>query len=138
MSLGDQLKKLQENLSNLPSHVKYKAKPEDVQAVISFYERAWEHFRSHIEDKKEIPPPFKLDYSQSTYAAAVALGISNWSDKTLDNYPGGPTFSTLWKEFNVKGQKNRLKFSWKFNHDGVGIDSWWELHVNPILGPLKR
>ena len=136
MSLGKQLAALrrEENEKQLAAQREQDAllsreEAEALAAVRAFFYHAKSHV-IHSLTNGEIPTPVRLGYRWHNLASdALRLCYWNnpsaWVDKPAHRYYG------VWLEFVAWAAENELRVSWEYCHDGVGIESWMVLHINP-------
>lgn len=90
-------------------------------------ELLFERFKEHVTSAVDAggrPKPMTL-----TGAEMSALHTYNWQSNAL-----GPSKShfafPLWQELANWGDSEGIVITWRFGHDGGGVESWWDLCVN--------
>jgi hypothetical protein len=95
-------------------------KLKDFDLIKKFFAGVRSQVRSAVK-KGEFPTPIRL-------LGPVSGILSSYSWRQ-DSHGIAKTslFYPLWEEFLHWANEEELCFNWKYGHDGVGLESWWDL-----------
>lgn len=115
----------------------------DFQAVERYFDAARDYFTGAILAKKPTKQLFltvgrnrgvvDMTKPDGTQLYSVIAGYQ-YSNNQPNSMQGRGRFVALWEEFKAWAAESGLEASWEYNHDGVGVESWWEVRVRPA-GP---
>lgn len=103
---------------------------------VSSYEplRAWQVDKSLTQLSyagRTVVRPHPVEHLTAAKALRTALDVqpprNAEGSASLDFGP----CNILWNDFQAWAQSEGLTVYWKFGHDGVGLDSWWQLRIQP-------
>lgn len=97
-------------------------KAQDFDTVEQLFERFKAHLTKSVENGG-FPKPLRLTGPESS-----ALNTYSWEPTSLGPAPRHFAFA-LWQQLASWADSEEILIAWKFGHDGVGIDSWWDLVV---------
>jgi hypothetical protein len=90
-------------------------------------EKLYARFQKHVEDAVKVgnfPKPLRL-----TSEECGALGTYHWNNKSPG--PSALDFGyVLWSNFCLWAKQQELAVKWKHEHDGGGIESWYDLYID--------
>lgn len=114
----------------------------DYETVAQFFEDAKQTIEEHIlagRPSKDLRIQVgrsgsfaqRVDDHANVYSLIEGWNYRNDMPITLS---GNGKFSSLWSEFCAWGASQQLEPVFRYEHDGVGMHSWWALVVRPA-GP---
>ena len=137
MSLGQQLQQSQQRaetdrLAELARATAEKSAAEQaaLREVQAFFAHAKSQFTEQICAGDPKPKPIKLSYRKWP-AVAAALSIYSWNEKEHGITKASSRYNPVWEAFRDWCTAEDLQPTWEYQHDGVGIESWWVLRVQP-------
>lgn len=136
MNLGDKLKAIQARTASEANRQRIereasenlKAK-QDLESVQQFFRHAREAVEAAIMSIGEAPKPLVIGRSNTRYASLA--GILKTYGQDLVSHPKHPYYF-LWEEFATWARDNGLLAIVKPEHNGDGMEGWWELSVKPL------
>lgn len=100
---------------------------DELRCVTEFYDMARTQFTNAIASGRK-PEPIKVHSSGENSRVASLLETYNQSP---DRLPKNSPFRPAWEAFDSWATENGLRAVWSYDHDGVGIQSWYWLSVQP-------
>lgn len=144
-SLGDRLKQIgatAEERARVEAADKQARKEreaaEEVATVRAFFNAAWLQFTTNIAEGR-LPGSITLG-RRSHDKAHTLLGAYSWNLPWCQKWQAGgkgiwnqpSKFARMWTEFLVGCEENGLSPVWAYEHDGMGVESWWVLTVETL------
>jgi hypothetical protein len=120
------LANLEEDAGHPVDLARKNAKKAGKEVYFNTVENLFARFKLYVHESAnagDFPAPLRLTLKESD-----ALNTYSWK-------PGctGPTKNhfcfALWEDFAHWATEEALVIEWQFGHDGVGMDSWWNLGI---------
>lgn len=118
---------------------------ENLTMVKDFFKKSWDYFCSRIASGN---PPIRTSIGRPRHDLKLSnfydLGVlletyrwhlpktELWADGGVGIWQPAHPYHAVWVEFASLCSENGLAPVWAYEHDGMGVDCWWTLTVEPV------